>query len=91
VKREPVAELGADGYRIVRRTHDVELAEKLMRELLSQDTGEPYTWPLGKPEKTWIRIVPCLPGTLGHGEGWAFEYQQARAGSRGAFRAVIFS
>lgn len=47
MKREPVAELGAEGYRIVRRTHDLELAEKLMREALSQDIGRPYDGDLG--------------------------------------------
>ena len=37
-KREPVAELGAEDYRIVKHTHDVELAARLMRaELLKAD------------------------------------------------------
>jgi hypothetical protein len=42
-KREPVAELGDDGYRIVCHTHDVELAAELMRAKLTEDECSRYT------------------------------------------------
>lgn len=43
-KREPVAEIGAEDYRIVRHTHDVELAEKLMRSELLKEYGCSASW-----------------------------------------------
>lgn len=96
-KREPVAELGAEDYRIVRHTHDIELAEMLMRAELARENGYPE-WldparepSVGKPRLAWIRIVPALPGTWAEAEGWSFEYQDARPHTRGAFPAVVFS
>jgi hypothetical protein len=40
-QRAPGAEVGAEDYRIVRHTHDVELATKLMRAALLAATGCP--------------------------------------------------
>jgi hypothetical protein len=40
-KHEPVAEIGVEDYRIVRHTHDVELATKLMRSKLIAYYGCP--------------------------------------------------
>jgi hypothetical protein len=42
-KREPVAEIGEDDYRIVRHTHDIELASHLMRAKISEDECPRYT------------------------------------------------
>lgn len=92
-KREPVAEIGAEDYRIVRHTHDVDLATKLMRARLDEEYGPPEFGPreVGTPWQAWIRIVPCLPNSYGAGEGWKFEYRHAKPHARGAFRAVVFS
>jgi hypothetical protein len=109
-KREPVAEIAAGEYRIVRHTHDVELASRLMRAKLLSDYGCPgdgtadgfcppdhtdddcpHDPHVGTPRREWMRIVHCLPGSFGDGEGWSFEYQNAEPGTRGAFRAVVFS
>lgn len=40
-KREPVAEIGSEDYRIVKHTHDVELAIRLMRNRLVTEYGCP--------------------------------------------------
>lgn len=100
-KREPVAEIGAEDYRIVRHTHDIAEATVLMRALLGdhREVGcdeRCYTdgcegaVNLGKPQQEWIRIVPALPNTYAAGEGWKFTYQSTRPRARGAFRAVVF-
>lgn len=95
--RTPVAELGCEDYRIVKFTHDVGLATELMRTRLNEEyrtpvDPEPFRDKnVGKPRLAWIRIVPCLDSSYGAAEGWAFEYQPARANTRGAFRAVVFS
>lgn len=106
-RRVPVAELGDEDYRIVRHTHDVELAERLMRQRLLNEYGC-ETWhpggpgaPLidhdclaevrvGTPRQRWVRIVPCLPGSSGDMDGWAFEYRHADGPGRGVFPAVVF-
>ena len=90
---EPIAEIGADDYRIVRHTHDVELATTLMRARLCGECGSPEFGPreTGQPRLAWIRIVPCLPNSYGAAQDWAFEYRDAQPGSQGAFRAVVFS
>lgn len=89
--REPVAELGQEGYRIVKFTHDVELAAKVMLEKLTHEYGKWSADEVGKPRLEWIRIVPCLESSYGAMEGWAFEYQHAKPNTRGAFPAVVFS
>jgi hypothetical protein len=97
-KREPVAEIGAEDYRIVRHTHDVELATTLMVAKLVKEIVD-VAWPEpldqiavspGRPRQVWMRIVPCLPGSYGDAEGWKFEYRECDQG-RGAFPAVVFS
>lgn len=40
-KREPVAELAAEDYRIVRHTHNIDLAADLMRAALFAEDGCP--------------------------------------------------
>lgn len=97
-KREPVAEIGVDDYRIVRHTHDIELAKRLMlaevRREYRAECGEDPDYELedvGTPRQRWMRIVPCLPGTIGHTDGWRFEYQDADGPGRGVFPAVVFS
>ena len=106
VTREPVAEIGAEDYFIVRHTHDVELATRLMRaELLEangcpgeewtfckdfHDPGCPHDFRLGKPVQVWVRIVPALPNTYAAAEGLTATFNPAEPGSPGAFRAVEF-
>lgn len=105
-KRQPIAEVGAEGYRIVRHTHDVPRAVGLMRALLIEHDGcgegACGVWPklrsvvclhkrdVGKPVQEWIRIVPALPNSYAADEGWAFTYQPTRPHARGAFPAVVF-
>lgn len=96
-KREPVAELGAEDYRIVKFTHDVELAEQLMRAELAREHSSPE-WldsneepSVGRPRLEWVRITPCLPNSYGAFEGWRFVYTYAKGPGRGAFPAVVFS
>lgn len=96
-KRQPVAEIGAEDYRIVRHTHDVELARKLMHAEIDREHRETYGEPwsggsedVGKPRQAWMRVVPCLPNSYGASEGWAFQYQDAEPHARGAFPAVVF-
>lgn len=93
----PVADIAAEDFRIVRHTHDIELATKLMQAELNQDCGQSYIDEfgppkVGRPVQVWCRITPCLPNSYGAAEGWAFQYMtDAKPHSRGAFRAVVFS
>lgn len=105
-KREPVAEIGAEDYRIVRHTHDVELAERLMRAELLRENGCPgdgwnfcpdfqnpdcpHDFRLGKPVQVWVRIVPALPNSYAAGEGLSYTFNPADPHSPGAFRAIEF-
>lgn len=105
-KREPVAEIGAEDYRIVRHTHDVDLAEQLMRvEQLKQygcpgdgfnyckdlwDPACPHPFRLGKAEQVWVRIVPALPNSYAESEGLKYTFNPAKPNERGAFKAVEF-
>jgi hypothetical protein len=88
-KREPVAEIGHENYRVVRHTHDIELAKKLMHAKISADLGSRYDGELGEPRQVWMRITYCLPNSYGAGEGWRIEYREGARG-RGAFPAVVF-
>jgi hypothetical protein len=93
--REPVAEIGAEDYRIVRHTHDVELATELMQAELNRDYGQEcvaeFGEPaVGRPVQVWCRITPCLPNSFGASEGWSSAYTYAEPHSRGSFRAVVF-
>lgn len=108
-KREPVAELGYEDFRIVRHTHDVELADRLMRDkILAEEgcqqqymaamAGTPHTCSdecralvvVGKPVQVWARVAPCLPGSYGDSDGWAYTFHYANGPGPGAFRAVEF-
>ncbi len=91
-RREPVADLGDEDYRIVRHTHDVELAERLMRARLDEEYGPPASGSrkVGTPQQVYVRIVPALPGTPAEDMGWKFEYRHSKPG-KGAFPAVVFS
>jgi hypothetical protein len=97
-KREPVAVMLAEGEVLVKHTHDVEMAERLARaalaeENLSADERTPEAlagFRLGKPIVGWFRIVNCLPGSYGEGEGWAWALHKASGPGRGAFPAVEF-
>jgi len=46
-KREPVAEIGAEDYRIVKHTHDIEVARRLMVKAMADEDGCPAwdDWP----------------------------------------------
>lgn len=91
-RREPVAELGAEDYRVVKHTHDVALAERLMREAVAKDRGLELheVGTPGRPVAVWLRVQPCLPNSYGAGEGWSYAFHPTAAGARGAFRAVEF-
>lgn len=105
-KREPVAEICDEDYRIVRHTHDFELAAKLMRaEVLKADgcpgdgrdycpdfrgEGCPHLVRLGKPVPVWVRIVPALPNSYAAAEGLRYTFNPAPPHAPGAFRAVEF-
>jgi len=95
-QRAPVAEIGAEDYRIVRHTHDLELATELMQSKLNsecspmdlKDFGPPH---VGRPRRVWCRIVPALPNSHAAGEGWAYSYSiDAKPGTPGVFPAVEF-
>lgn len=79
---------------IVRHTHDMDLALRLLREHLVKaelwDEADTLKWTLDDARQVWRRIVPCLPNSFGAGEGWAFAYGHADEGQRGAFPAVEF-
>jgi hypothetical protein len=105
-KREPIAEIGCEDYRIVRHTHDVRLAAGLMRAKLLDEDGCPEmdcdwgVWgkrkvclhkrDLGGGEPLWVRIVPALPNSYAAAEGWKFTYQHTAPHAIGAFPAVVF-
>jgi len=99
-KREPVAEIGAEDYRIVKYTHDVELASRLMLAKLQQERRDQY-WPstipeddlpttAGRPKQTYVRIQGALPNSYAEYEGWAWSYHEYDKPGRGAFPAVVF-
>lgn len=98
MKREPVAVMLAEGEVLVKHTHDLELAEQLARAALAEENLMPdectpealAAFRLGKPVVGYFRIVNCLPGSYGEGEGWSWELHKARGPGRGAFPAVEF-
>lgn len=105
-RRQPVAEIGDEDYRIVRHTHDVDLATRLMRDRMVaelgclrrtfQDTLHTCTdecldeYDPGKPVPVWVRIVPALPNSWAASEGLHYTYNPAKPHTRGAFKAVEF-
>lgn len=93
-----MAYIGAEDYRIVRHTHDVELATQLMTERLRAELREEY-WPdpapptafnLGTPKKVYVRIQGAIPGSQAEAEGWSYAYHEYSEPGRGAFPAVVF-
>ena len=90
-KRHPEAVLGADDYRIVKFTHDVDLARKLVYARLTEEYGEEYGGRLGKPVQVYVRCLGALPHSFAASEGWAYEYVEEKPPVRtGAFKAVVF-
>jgi hypothetical protein len=97
-RREPVAEIGAEDYRIVRYTHDVELATKLMvaklraelEEAWAPDPAPPKDINPGRPKQTYVRIQGALPNSLAAAGGWSYAYHEYDKPGRGAFPAVVF-
>lgn len=97
-KREPVAVTLAEGGVLVKHTDDVDLADRLARELLITDqdidrdelTEQEYAGllPTGRP--IWCRILGRLPGSLAEAEGWAWEYRHVSGPGRGVFQAVEY-
>lgn len=93
-----MAVLMAEGEVLVKHTHDLELAEQLARTLLAEENLESdertpealAAFRLGTSIVGHFRVVPCLPGSYGEGEGWAWELHRARGPGRGAFPAVEF-
>lgn len=81
-----------DGW-LVRHTHDIDLATKLLqRHLLREERWSAAdvraNITADNAATRWYRVTPCLPGSYGEGEGWAYQYTVAKPGGRGAFRAV---
>lgn len=92
--REPKVYEVLEGGWIVRHTHDVELAAELLHDHLVRDgyydsrEVAAGRFPADKARQCWYRVTPCLPGSYGYDEGWAYQYLVAKPGGRGAFRAV---
>jgi hypothetical protein len=66
-KPEPVAEIGADDYLIVRHTHDVQLATKLMRAKLAASWDGCPAWESSVTTKgvDYVRLShPCTEKCL---------------------------
>jgi hypothetical protein len=100
---EPVAEIGADDYLIVKHTHDVEVARTLMtRELVDKNEfpgdaesltlarREYFAKRLSRPKQRYVRIVPALDNSFAASEGWTYAYHECDEPGRGAFPAVVF-
>jgi hypothetical protein len=102
-KREPVAELGAEDYLIVKHTHDVDVARRLMtRELVEKNEfpGDPEGFTqarreyvakrLSRPKQTYVRVQGALPNSFAAAEGWRYAYHEYDQPGPGAFPAVVF-
>jgi hypothetical protein len=90
--REPEAVLGEEDYRIVKFTHDIELATQLMLAKLSEtyEDGQPYRGKVGKPRQVWVRCLGALPNSYANAEGWAYAFHEEPGPRRGNFKAVVF-
>jgi hypothetical protein len=96
-KRKPEAVYLAEGSVLVKHTHDLELADRLARdviveaELFGEATDEERAEiRLGDPLQRWVRIIHCLPSSYGAEEGWSWTYERDRQGKPGVFRAVEY-
>jgi hypothetical protein len=57
--REPVAEIGAEDYLIVKHTHDIDLARQLMTQALIEEAvwpGDPYSVVVARRERIAQRL-----------------------------------
>lgn len=103
VSRDPQAYIGVDNYQVVKFTHDIELATRLMRDAILDEFGcwtlhctatsmAPCEHPqrIGRPVQVWLRTVHCLPNSYGAGEGWDWQHVHAKGRGRGAYPAVVF-
>ena len=93
MKRQPAVHEVLEGGWLVRHTHDVELATAMLRHHLVRHERWPAHLARERidPQRArlqWYRITPCLPGSYGYDEGWAYQYTVAGPGQRGAFPAV---
>jgi hypothetical protein len=97
-QRQPVAVLLAEAEVLVKHTHDLGLADRLVRTLLAEEYLEAdertperiaAIFP-GRKIVGWFRIVPCLPNSFGAGEGWAWQLHRASGPCRGAFPGVEY-
>lgn len=92
-KREPEALPLTEGGWLVKHTHDLDLAARLVRAGLVKEEGltedEAAAVKLD-PRPIWCRILGALPGSCAEAEGWGWEYRHASGPARGAFRAVEF-
>lgn len=105
-KREPFADVCGDGYRVVRHTHDVELARELLRVAELKQYGCPggadfsFCTDLNDPNCPHLTIrgegkqvyVRIITTLPGSpvGDEFAYLYQECEP-KRGAFPAVVFS
>lgn len=86
-KREPVAEIGAEDYLIVKYTHDIDLARELMTQALVEEAawpGDPYSvvvarreriaQRLARPKATWVQAQPVLLDIAVTEQSWQATY-----------------
>lgn len=87
--RKPTARLYSDGGGVVTGTHDVELARTLILAEDDEHFGDidnPNRFPADRAVITRGRIVHCLPGSYGDGQGWAWQFHPGEG--RGSTPAV---
>lgn len=75
--RPPVPRLYTDGGGVVTRCTDPEEARRLLlAEYRAEidDEADEDSFPLDRAIVTRGRIVNCLPGSYGDGEGWAWQF-----------------
>jgi hypothetical protein len=90
-KRKPEAYLGSEDYRIVKFTHDIDLARRLMYAKLTEAYGADFGGRLGRPERVYVRCLGALPASFAASEGWSFEFHEEKPPIKsGAFKAVVF-
>jgi hypothetical protein len=87
--RGPVARLYSDGGGVVTRCSDPVEARRLLLELEDDaydDADLAAAFPIERAIVTRGRIVHCLPGSYGDGEGWSWQFHPGNG--RGSTPAV---
>lgn len=94
-RREPEATIAEDDYLFVRHTHDVELATRLMSQLLVrygwyEHTQAAIEHRLNRPKQVYLRIRGALPHSEAAAMGWKWVAAEEDPPKSGAFPAVVF-